>query len=156
MRVCIYDSVKHSKLPLLTQYTLCEYVCQWVSRRVNIVQTGGNWILFYGGTVGLKSTAESYLHLCSVVAYPRHYHNAPEASTLWASCDRSLHVLRNPEFGRWPSTKRGSRMSSKTDSDFLKFITAIRTYIFSSLDCCWLQLGNLQLWNYLFYDLVAV
>ena len=63
---------------------------------------------------------------------------------LWKPAyNHSLHVLGNPELGRWPFTKRGSKVSSKTDSDFLKFITAISTYFSLSLDCCWLQLGNL-------------
>ena len=32
----------NSKLPLLTQYIQCDCICQWVSRRVNIIQTEGN------------------------------------------------------------------------------------------------------------------
>lgn len=39
--------------------------------------------------------------------------------------------------------QKRKQLSLKTDRDLLKFITAIRTYFLSSLDCCWLQLGNL-------------
>lgn len=44
--------------------------------------------MLYGGTVGLKSTAESYLHFHSVDAYPTH-------NALEATYNHSLHVLKS-------------------------------------------------------------
>lgn len=94
----------------------CDYICQWESRRLRIMQTGGNEILFFGGAVRPKSAAE-LVFISAREAYPGHCRDVLEAHTPWAHGLYSLHGLRNPEFGRCPFTKKKREMSSKTDRD---------------------------------------